>query len=309
LEKQDIIIIGGGPAGLSAGIYAARAALKVTLLEKGMPGGLVASTEFIENYPGFAEGISGPELTMQMQNQALRFGLQIKSTNVESIKPTGNGFEIQTDEGVMNSSTIILATGASPRLLDVKGEKEFHGRGVSYCATCDGAFFKDKKVAVVGGGDAAVEEALFLTKFAEKVYIIHRRGELRATKIIQERAKQNPKIDFQWFSVVDEIKGSATVEKLVLRDTRDNSTRELPIDGVFIYVGTKPSSELVAGLVELDPKGYVITDDEMRTSQPGLFAAGDVRQKLLRQVVTAAADGAVAAVAAEKYLEDTTEKK
>lgn len=309
MEKQEIIIIGGGPAGLSAGIYAARASLKVTLLEKGMPGGLAAGTEFIENYPGFAEGISGPELTMQMQSQATRFGLEIKSTNVESVKATEDGFEIKTDEGTMKSSTVILATGASPRWLNVKGEREFHGRGVSYCATCDGAFFKDKKVAVVGGGDAAVEEALFLTKFAEKVYIIHRRGELRATKIIQERAKQNPKIDFQWFSIVDQIKGSDTVDTLILQDTRDNSTRELAVDGVFIYVGTKPSSELVAGIVELDPQGYVITDENMKTSQPGLFAAGDVRQKSLRQVITAAADGAIAAVMAEKYLEENTEKK
>lgn len=309
MEKQDLVIIGGGPAGLAAGIYAARAALKVILLEKGMPGGLVANTEFIENYPGFAEGISGPELVMQMQNQAIRFGLQIKNTNVESIKPLDSGFEIQTEDGIINSSTVILATGASPKMLNVKGEKEFHGRGVSYCATCDGAFFKDKKVAVVGGGDAAVEEALFLTKFAEKVYIIHRRGELRATKIIQEKAKQNPKIDFEWYSVVDEIKGSSTVESVILRDTRDDATREIAVDGVFIYVGTQPSSELIAGMAELDPDGYVITDEEMKTSQPGLFAAGDVRKKTLRQVVTAVADGAIAAVSAEKYLDEIAKKK
>jgi len=309
LEKRDIVIIGGGPAGLAAGLYASRAALNVTLLEKGMPGGLMANTEMIENYPGFEEGIGGPELTMRMQEQAVRFGLQIDNAGVESIDPTNTGFIIKTDEGDIESTAVILATGASPRWLNVKGEKEFHGRGVSYCATCDGAFFKDKKVAVVGGGDAAVEEALFLTKFAKKVYIIHRRDELRATKIIQEKAKNNPKIEFQWNSVVDEIKGSATVESVTLRDTQEHSTKEIAVDGVFIYVGTQPSSELVARMVELDPKGYIITDDQMRTSQPGLFAAGDVRQKLLRQVVTAVADGATAAFAAEKYLEEQSAKK
>jgi thioredoxin reductase (NADPH) len=309
LEKKDIVIIGGGPAGLAAGLYASRAALNVTLLEKGMPGGLMANTEMIENYPGFAEGIGGPELTMRMQEQAVRFGLQIDNAGVESIDRTNTGFIIKTDEGDIESSTVILATGASPRWLNVKGEKEFHGRGVSYCATCDGAFFKDKKVAVVGGGDAAVEEALFLTKFAEKVYIIHRRDELRATKVIQEKAKNNPKIEFQWNSVVDEIKGSATVEGVTLRDTQDHSIKEIAVDGVFIYVGTQPSSGLVANMVELDPKGYIITDDQMRTLQPGLFAAGDVRQKLLRQVVTAVADGAIAAFAAEKYLEEQSAKK
>lgn len=304
MEKREIIIIGGGPAGLSAGIYAARASLKVTLLEKGMPGGLVTNTEFIENYPGFAEGISGPELTMGMQSQAERFGLEIKSVNAESIRAVQDGFEIETDEGIIKSGAVILATGASPQWLNVEGEKEFHGRGVSYCATCDGAFFRDKRVAVVGGGDAAVEEALFLTKFAEKVYIIHRRGELRATKIIQKRAMENPKIEFRWFSIVKQIKGSSVVKGVVLEDTRDQTTSELNVDGVFIYVGTKPSSELVAGLAELDAKGYVIADENMNTTQAGLFVAGDVRQKSLRQVVTAAADGAIAAVAAEKFLEE-----
>lgn len=310
MDKQDIVIIGGGPAGLTAGIYAARAAFKVTLLEKGMPGGLMASTDIIENYPGFEEGIGGPELTMQMQSQAIRFGLNIANANVQTIKPIKGGFEIKTEDSKIKSSTIIIATGASPKMLQVNGEKEFHGRGVSYCATCDGAFFKDKKVAVIGGGDAAVEEALFLTRFAEEVNIIHRRDQLRATKILQEKALNNPKIKFHWFKVVDEIKGSSAVEKILMRDNRNNTTEELEVNGVFIYVGTQPSSNLVTDLVELDDQGYIITDEEMKTSLPGLFAAGDVRKKTLRQVVTAVADGAIAAVSAEKFLEEqNTENK
>lgn len=303
METKDVVIIGGGPAGLSAGIYAARADLKTVMLERGMPGGLAASTEFIENYPGFTEGIGGPELGMQMLGQAQRFGLEVKYTNVESINRNDNIFTISTDDGELKSRTVIIATGAKPRMPGYRGEHEYHGRGVSYCATCDGAFFRDKKVAVVGGGDAAVEEALFLTKFAEKVYIIHRRGELRATKYVQQKARGNNKIEFVWHSVVEEINGDATVSGLAVKDVRTGQISTIAVDGVFIYIGNDPSIELVKDMVELDEKGYIITDDEMRTSTPGLFAAGDVRSKSLRQVVTAVADGAIAAVAAEKYLE------
>lgn len=304
MEKRELIIIGGGPAGLAAGIYASRAAIDTVLVERGIPGGLVVSTESIENYPGFTEGVGGPELMMQMESQARRFGLEILSTNVESIKPSGKEFIVQTDSGDIAAGAVIIATGAQPQLLSVKGEEEYTGRGVSYCATCDGAFFRGKKVAVIGGGDAAVEEAIFLTKFAEKVYIIHRRGELRATKVVQNRAFANPKIEMVWHSVVDEIQGTDTVEKVLVRDVRNGATSSLSVDGVFIYVGHRPSSSLVRNLVDTDEKGYIITDDNMATRQPGLFAAGDIRQKLLRQVVTAVADGAIAAVAAEKYLEE-----
>ncbi|SFG77321.1 thioredoxin reductase (NADPH) [Desulfotomaculum arcticum] len=303
MEKKDLVIIGGGPAGLSAGIYASRAAMNTVLLEQGISGGLVVSTDSIENYPGFAESISGPELMGQMESQARRFGLEIASTNVEKIVPGEKEFVVKSDDGEIAAGAVIIATGAQPRLLGVCGESEYTGRGVSYCATCDGAFFRGKRVAVVGGGDAAVEEAIFLTRFAQKVYIIHRRGELRATKVVQQRAFENEKIEFIWHSVVDEIHGADTVEAVLIKDVRTGAKTQLNVDGTFIYVGYRPSSGLVKNLVKLDEKGYIITDENMLTSFPGIFAAGDVRQKLLRQVVTAVADGAIAAVAAEKYLE------
>jgi thioredoxin reductase (NADPH) len=303
METYDVLIIGGGPAGLTAGIYAARAALKTVLLEMAMPGGLAASTDFIENYPGFPEGISGPELAAHMLSQAQRFGLEVKFCSVESLQKTDNIFTIATDDGEINSKSVIVATGAKPRMPGYRGEHEYHGRGVSYCATCDGAFFRDKVVAVVGGGDSAVEEAIFLTKFARKVYIIHRRGELRATKYVQQKARDNGKIEFVWHSVVEEIRGEAIVTGVDVKDVRTGEIASLAVDGVFIYIGHDPSVELVREMVQLDERGYIVTDDDMRTSTQGLFVAGDVRKKLLRQVVTAVADGAVAAVAAEKYLE------
>lgn len=302
MDKRDLVIIGGGPAGLSAGIYAARASIDTVLLERGVPGGLVISTHLIENYPGFSDGISGPDLMIQMENQARRFGIDIVSANVQRIEIIDRKFNLITDHGEIETGAVILSTGVQPQLLGVKGEKELTGLGVSYCATCDGAFFRGRKVAVVGGGDAAVEEAIFLTRFVEKVYIIHRRGELRATKIVQNRAFQNPKIEFVWHSVVDEIIGRYTVEGINVRDVRDNSKSLLSVEGVFIYVGSTPNSSLLKDLVKLNDKGYIITDENMLTSQKGIYAAGDVRQKLLRQVVTAVADGAIAAVAAEKYL-------
>ncbi len=306
---RDLIIVGGGPAGLAAGIYAGRARLDVLLLERGMPGGLAATTEVIENYPGFPEGIGGPELAGLMVAQAQRFGLEIKNTHVEQISCSDRYFTVRTEDGVFQGRAVILATGAEPQLLNVPGEEELRGRGVSYCATCDGAFFRGKTVAVVGGGDAAVEEAIFLTRFARKVLVIHRRDELRATKVVQQRAMENPQIEFVWNTVVEEIQGKSTVEGLRVKNVRTGETRALSVDGVFIYVGQQPASRLVEELAELDAHGYVLADENMRTSCPGLFAAGDVRKKLLRQVVTAVADGAIAAVAAEKYIEEMKEKE
>jgi len=299
----DVTIIGGGPAGLTAGIYAARAALKTLLIEKGMTGGLAASTEFIENYPGFDEGVGGPELMMQLDAQARRFGTELQSITAESIEAGDGYFTIHTDEEDITTKTIILATGAQPQKLNIPGEEEFHGRGVSYCATCDGAFFKDKEVAVIGGGDSALEEALYLTKFASKVHILHRRGELRATKILQQRALEHEKIVLHWHSTVERISGEATVNEIIVKDVRSGATTPLAVQGIFVYVGTRPVSELVAGLINLNEQGYIITDENMHTSKPGIFAAGDIRQKTLRQVVTAVADGAIAAVEAEKYID------
>ncbi|MDD4334224.1 MAG: thioredoxin-disulfide reductase [Desulfotomaculaceae bacterium] len=304
MDRKELVIIGGGPAGLTAGIYAARASMDTVLLERGVPGGLVIGTNLIENYPGFSEGISGPDLMIQMEKQAARFGCQILSANVEKIETNDKEFYLKTDYGEIITGVIILASGVQPQMLGIKGEKELVGRGVSYCATCDGAFFRGKRVAVVGGGDAAVEEAIFLTRFAEKVFVIHRREELRATKILQQRAFQNQKIEFIWHGVADEILGKNLVEAIRVRDVRDSSKTLLNVDGVFIYVGSTPNSLLLKDLVIIDEKGYIITDENMQTSQKGIFAAGDVRQKLLRQVVTAVADGAIAAVAAEKYFSE-----
>ncbi|MDD3652990.1 MAG: thioredoxin-disulfide reductase [Desulfotomaculaceae bacterium] len=303
MKQRDLVIIGGGPAGLTAGIYAARAALNTVLLERGVPGGLVVSTESIENYPGFIEGINGAELMSRMEDQARRFGLEIASFDVNGLYPSGNKFIIKTSSGDITAGAIIIATGVEPSQLHVKGEAELIGRGVSFCATCDGPFFRGKRVAVVGGGDAAVEEAVYLTKFAEKVLIVHRRGELRATRVVQQKAFDNAKVEFIWHNVIDEIHGDDTVEAVTVKDVRDGKKNLIPVDGAFIYVGNVPVSGLVKDLVKLNEQGYIITDENMHTSHPGIFAAGDVRDKLLRQVVTAMADGAIAAVAAEKHLE------
>lgn len=303
MSTYDVVIIGGGPAGLTAGIYAARASLSTLLIEQAMPGGLAATTDIIENYPGFIEGLSGPELSMNMLSQAERFGLKVEYGAVSSLTKQGDLFNITTDKEVIQSKTVILATGAKPLMPGFKGEMEFHGKGVSYCATCDGAFFKDKVVVVVGGGDSAVEEAVFLTKFASKVYIVHRRNELRAAKYVQQKAMENPKITLVLNSVIEEIKGERTVCSVDIKNVDTQQITNIEANGVFIYIGHKPSVDLIKDLVKTNEKGYIITDENMATNVKGLFAAGDVRQKLLRQVVTAVADGAIAAVAAEKYIE------
>lgn len=300
---KDLAIVGGGPSGLSASIYAARADLKTVLFEEWMPGGLAASTEMIDNYPGFDEGIGGPDLAERMMAQAKRFGVNIVYSGIEEIIKKENHFILKTADGELETKAVIIATGAKPKMLGIKGEKEFHGRGVSYCATCDGAFFRGKKVAVIGGGDSAVEEAIFLTKYAEEVLIIHRRGELRAAKYLQQRAVKNDKIKLVLHSFPQEIIGETFVNGIIIKNDLSQTIEEMPVEGVFIYVGHSPRSELVKEIAELDEKGYIITDDEMRTYTQGLFASGDVRKKTLRQVVTAVADGAIAAVSVEKYLE------
>lgn len=302
LQEKELVIIGGGPAGYSAGLYAARADINAVLIERGMPGGQAASTEWIENYPGFPGGIGGIDLALKMDEQARSFGLEVISADVDRLEKQGQEFIVYTNQETIKAKAIILATGAKPDFLNVEGESKFHGRGVSYCATCDGAFFRDKTVAVVGGGDAAVEEALFLTKFAQKVYIIHRRGELRATKLIQKRAMENSKIEFLWHSVVDQVIGEDKVSAVRIKDVRTNQLNDVAVDGVFVYVGTRANSDMVKDLVEVDARGYIIANGKMETGVLGLFAAGDIRQKPLRQVVTAVSDGAVAAMEVEKYL-------
>jgi len=304
MSLYDLIIIGGGPAGLTAGLYATRARLKTLLVEKMFLGGQAASTYLIENYPGFPEGILGPDLTQAMEKQAKRFGLEVINGEVKSINPRQKFWEVGMDEQNFLTKTIIVASGVEPVKLGIPGEEELRGRGVSYCATCDGPFFKDQEVGVIGGGDSAVDEAIYLTRFARKVYLIHRRDSLRAAKILQERARQNEKITIFWDTVATKILGQEGVEGLELKNVKTQETKLLPVKGVFFYVGLRPMTNFLKDLIRLDERGYILTDENMATSAPGIFAAGDVRQKLLRQVTTAVGDGATAAFAVERYLEN-----
>lgn len=303
--KYDVVIIGGGPAGLTAGLYTSRAMMKSLLIEKGIHGGQMATTYRIENYPGFDEGISGLELSQRMERQARKFGLEFSSGRVEEIRLDDNEKVLITDDGLeIRTKALIIATGVEPKSLKVDGEERFRGRGVSYCATCDGAFFRDKKIAVIGGGDSALEEALFLTRFAEEIFIIHRRDKLRATRILQERAFEESKIKFIWDSFVEKIEGDDTVNKIVIRNLKNDKTEFFSVSGVFIYIGSNTNTEFLRGLVNLDSNGFIITDEKMATSVPGIYAAGDVRTKTLKQIATAVGDGAIAAKSAEKYIED-----
>ncbi len=300
----DTIIVGGGPAGLTAGLYCARAKLKTLLFEKGTLGGQIAITDLVENYPGFPEGISGKELTRRFKEQAERFGLQIVRKEVIKIERVGKELFVHLRTGeLLRSKTIILAVGSTPRKLGVPGEEEFLNRGVSYCATCDGALFEGVPVAVIGGGDSATQESLFLTRFANRVYLIHRRDQLRAQKHLQEKVFSNPKITFVPNKVVEEIRGKDFVESLLLRDTKDGSLSELPVEGVFIFIGLEPNTGFLKGVVDLDDKGYIITDERMRTSMEGVFAAGDCRSGATGQVAVAVGEGCIAAIEAERYIE------
>jgi thioredoxin reductase (NADPH) len=303
-DTYDVLIIGGGPAGLTAGLYTSRARLTTLLLEKSALGGQVIKTERIENYPGFVSSISGFELIHNLEEQAKGFGLTITSAAAESITPiNGRLIEVTSSEGEFRTRSLIIATGSEPRLLGAPGEERLTGRGVSYCATCDGAFFREKEVAVVGGGDAAIEEALFLSRLARRVHIIHRRDQLRAVQILQERARAEGKISFVWNTVVEEIIGDVRVSGLRLKNLKDGTASTLTVDGVFIYVGLRPNTGWLAGLMPLTDDGLIVTNDLMETTLPGVFAAGDVRKKLLRQITTAVGDGATAAFAAEKYVQ------
>lgn len=304
----DVIIIGAGPAGLAAGLYAGRSRLSTLIIEKAADGGQVAITNDIENYPGQkVEGESGPQLIERFSEQAKRFGAERKFGDVTKVELEGDVKKVYVGEEVLEAKTVILATGANPRKGGFEGEAEFTGKGISYCATCDANFFTGLEVYVIGGGDAAVEEAMYLTNFARKVSVIHRRDELRAAKSIQERAFKNEKLHFIWDSVVERADGDGILSKLVLKNKKTGELTEYVADeddgvfGCFVFIGTVPNTELFKGQVECED-GYVKTDDDMRTNIPGVFAAGDVRVKSLRQVVTAAADGAIAAMQCEKYL-------
>ncbi len=307
IYEFDTVILGGGPAGLSAGIYASRGAVSTAIIDTSMLGGQPSNYLELENYPGFPI-IGGFELMEKFEEHADKFGVQkFPMQEIESVDLKSNPKVIKTNEGEFRAKTVIIACGAQPMKLGVPGEAEFVGRGVSYCAVCDGAFYKNKVVAVVGGGNAAVEEAMYLTKFADKVYVIHRRNELRADKIVQERAFKNEKIEFIWDSVVKEIKGDDLVHTAVLENVKTQEISNLQVNGVFPYIGMTPNIESISGQVEQDANGFIITDETMRTSVDGVYAVGDVRKTPLRQVITAAADGAVGAVYAVKYLESIKE--
>jgi len=303
----DLVIIGGGPAGLTAGLYAARARLNVILLEKVALGGQVVATDWVENYPGFPEGISGPDLVQKMTAQVQKFDLKIETNAVVSMDFSEPIKKITLSDRVITTHAIIIASGASPKKLGVPGEDAFYGKGVSACATCDGPFFKDSVVAAVGGGDTAVQESLFLTKFAKKVYLIHRRDQLRAEAILQERALANEKIEFLWDSVLTGIQGLTDVEKISVQNLKTGDTKEIAVAGCFIWVGILPNLEFLPEIVELDQYGFIIVDANMQTSVAGVYAAGDVRSTPLRQIATAVGDAAIAAFSAEHYLQNVKE--
>ncbi len=310
-KVYDLIILGAGPAGLAAGLYAGRSRLSTLIIEKGQDGGQIAITDEIENYPGqIVEGESGPSLIARMTEQAAKFGAERVSDMITEVSLEGEVKTLKSAKAEYQGKNVIVATGAHSRPIGCRGEGEFMGKGISYCATCDANFFEDFEVYVVGGGDSAVEEAIYLTKFARKVTIIHRRDELRAAKSIQEKAFKNPKIEFFWDSVVEEVYGDDILQGMIIKNVKTGETRKVEADeedgmfGLFGFIGTIPNSKLFEGILDMDERGYIKTDDDMHTNIEGVYAAGDIRVKSLRQVVTAAADGAIAAVQVERSLSD-----
>jgi thioredoxin reductase (NADPH) len=302
MTVENIIIIGAGPAGLTAGLYSARANLNPLVFTGTEIGGQVSISSEVENYPGFPEGLTGPELVERFQKQAERFGARLEYGEVTEVNLNVEPFQVKSYDNEYRARAIIIATGASPRKLGVPGETELTGRGVSYCATCDGFFFRDKEVVVVGGGDSALEEGVFLTKFASHVRIIHRRDQLRAGATLQERARRNPKIEFVWDTIVTEINGNGAVESVQLQNVKTGQASSLPAEGVFVYVGHYPNSRLFRGKLEMDEHGYLLIDRRTRTSVPGVFAAGEIADPVFRQVVSSAGEGCKAAIEAERYL-------
>lgn len=300
----DVAIIGGGPAGLTAGVYCARSGMRALLVERALLGGQVSLCSSIENYPGFPSGIAGVELAGRFEDQARKFGVEIVWGDVQKIEIEGGLKKISLIDGYYSAKTLIIATGTEPKKIGIPGESEFRGRGVSYCATCDGAFYKDKEIAVIGGGNSAISEALFLTKFASKVTIIHRRDALRADKILADRAMSDPRIEIMWDNVPESINGKNGVESITVKNVKTSKKQDIPVDGVFIYIGESPNTSLFKELLKLSQDGSIIIDDRMRTSAEGIFAAGDVCHKNFRQIATAVGDGAIAADSSRKYLEN-----
>ncbi len=303
MAKYEVIIIGGGPAGLTAGLYTSRAGLKSLLMERGIVGGQIINATMVENYPGFPQGISGAELGSLMHQQAVKYGLEVITAEVTDIAP-GQPYRTSTTEGDFESTAITIAAGSEYRKLGVLGEEKLSGHGVSYCATCDGFFFHGREVAVIGGGDTAVTDALELTRHAKKVYVIHRRDQLRAGQVLQQRAFAQPKLEFIWSTVVEELVGDKVLEELKLRNVKTGQLSILKVAGVFVAVGLTPNSQNFINIVDLDDAGYIITDESMATSAPGIFAAGDIRRNSPRQIGAAVGDGIIAAISAFKYVQE-----
>jgi len=302
MQELDIVVVGAGPGGLTSGMYSARSELNTICIEKMMPGGQIANTELVEDYPGF-ESISGRDLAKKIENHAVKFGLKIIYDSVKTIKLDGKFRIVEGENDSYKAKAVIVGTGGQPRKLGVPGEEEYTGKGVSYCAICDGAFFKDQVIAVAGGGDAAVEEGIYLTKFGSKVYIIHRRDQLRAQKVIQKRAFDNPKIEFVWDSVIEKVNGGDVIESIDIKNVKSGDITNLKVGALFPFIGFTPNSSIFNFEVKKDESGYIITNENMQTSVEGVYAIGDVRKQLCKQITNAVGDGTTAAVAADKYIE------